>query len=143
MEASAELFDTSNFPEGHFLHSNANKKVLNKMKDENGGCPVVEFVGLRAKMYSMLVQGEEGKMTENKRAKGVGRVAIEGHTHQDYLDCVNGDRPQQRASCARIGVKDHVLYSFITNKISLCSFDDKRYILDDGITTLAHGHKSI
>ena len=59
------------------------------------------------------------------RAKGVGRVAIDGHTHQDYLDCVNGDRPQQRASCARIGVKDHVLYSFITNKISLCSFDDK------------------
>ena len=25
-------------------------------------------------------------------------------------------------------------------KICLSAYDDKRYILDDGITTLAHGH---
>ena len=27
------------------------------------------------------------------------------------------------------------------NKISLSCFDDKRYVLDDGINTLAYGHK--
>ncbi len=28
-------------------------------------------------------------------------------------------------------------------KVALSNFDDKRYILDDGITTLAHGHYRI
>jgi hypothetical protein len=30
-----------------------------------------------------------------------------------------------------------------TTKIGLSAFDDKRYILEDGYTTLAHGHKDI
>ena len=29
------------------------------------------------------------------------------------------------------------------NKTSLSDFDDKRYILDDGINTLPYGHKDI
>ena len=29
------------------------KKVIGKMKDEFGGATVVEFVGLKSKMYSM------------------------------------------------------------------------------------------
>jgi len=29
------------------------------------------------------------------------------------------------------------------NKACLIAFDDKRYILDDGVTTLAYGHKDI
>jgi len=29
------------------------------------------------------------------------------------------------------------------NKACLIAFDDKRYILDDGMTTLAYGHKDI
>ena len=29
------------------------------------------------------------------------------------------------------------------NKRGLCAFDDKRYLLDDGISTLAFGHRSI
>jgi hypothetical protein len=28
-------------------------------------------------------------------------------------------------------------------KVALSNFDDKRYILDDGYTTLAHRHKDI
>ena len=34
----------------------------------------------------------------------------------------------------------HQLYSFNYNKISLSCYDDKRYILDDGITSFAYGH---
>ena len=32
------------------------------------------------------------------------------------------------------------VYSLSTKKIGLSSFDDKRYICADGISTLAHGH---
>ena len=38
--------------------------------------------------------------------------------------------------------KNHNLGTYETNKISLC-FDDKRYILKNGINTLASGHKDI
>ena len=37
----------------------------------------------------------------------------------------------------------HDLYTEKVNKIALSSNDDKRHILDDGITTLAFGHHSI
>ena len=35
------------------------------------------------------------------------------------------------------------VYTYESNKTSLSVFDDKRYILDDRIHTLAYGHKDI
>ena len=34
----------------------------------------------------------------------------------------------------------HQISSYQINKVSLSCHDDKRYILDDGITSLAYGH---
>ena len=39
--------------------------------------------------------------------------------------------------------KNHYLGIYETNKISLLCFYDKRYILRNGIKTLAYGHKDI
>ena len=39
--------------------------------------------------------------------------------------------------------KNHSLGTYETNKISLSCFHDKRYILKNGINTLADGHKDI
>ena len=36
--------------------------------------------------------------------------------------------------------KHHALHTVRVNKVCLSAFDDKRYILEDGITTLAYGH---
>ncbi|CAB4033669.1 Gastrula zinc finger, partial [Paramuricea clavata] len=44
-----------------------NKKVIGKFKDEAEGVPVIEFVGLRSKMYSYVKESGGGGMT----AKGV------------------------------------------------------------------------
>ena len=41
----------------------------------------------------------------------------------------------------RIQSKKHKLGTHETGKISLSCFDDKRYVLDDGIYTLAYFHK--
>ena len=43
----------------------------------------------------------------------------------------------------KITSKNHKIYTQDTNKISLSSFDDKRHFKDDGINTLAFGHKDI
>ena len=41
----------------------------------------------------------------------------------------------------RIQIKKHKLGTYETDKISLSCFDDKRYVLDDGIRTLTFFHK--
>ena len=38
---------------------------------------------------------------------------------------------------------NHRMYTYESNKISLSVFDDKRYVKDDGINTLAYVHKDI
>ena len=43
----------------------------------------------------------------------------------------------------KIRSKNHKIYTQDSNKISLSSFDDKKQIKDNGINTLAFGHKDI
>ena len=46
-----------------------------------------------------------------------------------------------RHKMKRIQSKKHKLRTYEINKISLSFFDDKRYLLDDGIRTLPYFHK--
>ena len=41
----------------------------------------------------------------------------------------------------RIRAKKHKIGTYEIDKISLSCFDDKRYVLDDGVNTLAYFHK--
>ena len=41
----------------------------------------------------------------------------------------------------RIPAKKHKIGTYEIDKVSLSCFDDKRYVLDDGIHTLAYFHK--
>ena len=43
----------------------------------------------------------------------------------------------------RIQGKKHKMGTYEINKISLSVFDDKRFVLDDGIHTLAYFHKNL
>ena len=59
IKSNENQYDTSDYPKEHPLHSNANKKVLGKMKDECAGTPIAECVCLRPKMYSILKADEK------------------------------------------------------------------------------------
>ncbi|KAK3735533.1 hypothetical protein QZH41_005010 [Actinostola sp. cb2023] len=88
MYEDLDLYDTSEYPRDHVLHSTVNKKVLGKMKDETHGLPIEEFVGLRPKMYSLLYH-EEGREVEKKTAKGVAKhVTTHRIRHTHYRDCL-------------------------------------------------------
>jgi len=71
MEEKKDQYDTSDYLKEHPLHSNTNKKVLGKMKDECAGTPIAEVVCLRPKMYSILRADEKNI----KKAKGVKRTS--------------------------------------------------------------------
>lgn len=61
-----DLLDTGDYPEDHFLFSSKNKKIIGKFKDENAGKPLLEFVGLRANMYSMKTEDGNEKKTAKR-----------------------------------------------------------------------------
>ena len=59
-----ERFDTSDYPTNHpfGFKTGLNSKVLGMFKDEAGGKQIVEFVGLRAKLYFYkMLDGSEDK----------------------------------------------------------------------------------
>ena len=92
------------------------------MKDEFGGVIVIEFVGVKSKMYS--IKKIDGK--ECNAAKGV-NVATEFDKLKDALFNKNIIRHKMK----RIQSKKHKLRTYEIDKISLSCFDDKRYVLDD------------
>ena len=65
-------FDTSNYEVSRPLPTRKNKKVIELMKDELGGKIMTEFVALRSKTYSYLVEDGEYK----KKAKGTKKCVI-------------------------------------------------------------------
>merc|ERR1711873_293433 len=56
-----DWFDFSNYPQDHPNYDTINKLVPGKFKDEMGGTVIIEFVGLRAKMYSILASNTTKK----------------------------------------------------------------------------------
>ena len=72
-------FDFSNYPPDHFLYNTENKMVTLKFKEEMRGSAIKEFVGLIAKMYSIVYEDKQ-KMS----AKGVCRYAQSSLNHDVY-----------------------------------------------------------
>ena len=129
-----ELFDLSNFPVSSKYYCSNNKKIVGKMKDKYGGKSILKFVGLKSKMYSTLGESNNEKST-NK-----------GHTtfieFQELHDTLF-KKTILRHIMRGIKSKNHNLGTYETNKRSLSCFDDKRYILKNGVNTLTYGHKDI
>ena len=133
-----EKFDTSNYPAEHpsGIPTGKNKKVLGVFKDECGGKIMTDFVGLRAKLYAFKM--DDGKVT--KKAKGVTKSVIKRSIEfEDYKRCLTTQQEIHRPMNI-IRSHLHQIYTEQINKIALSAKDDKRHILPDGISTLAHGH---
>ena len=135
MQDIEHLFDTSNYPKTHFLYNETKKKAVGFFKDEMGGKPILQFVGLRPKMYSILTDNEN-----KKTAKGVKKATIKKHLrHDQYLkSLIEGKRYSHNMRSIRS--KDHILYSCLMKKTSICPLDDKRFLLEGGIKSLAYNH---
>ena len=104
------------------------------MKDEYGGTPIKEFIGSKPKSYSVtdvnnceknIHKGHDSNIRSNEFKDIIINKKVVGH------------------KLKKITSKNHKMYTQENNKISLSSFDDKRYIVEDGMTNLAYGHKDI
>ena len=81
-----KIFDTSNYEVNRPLPTGLkNKKVIGLLKDELGGKIITEFVTLRPKTYSYLINN----CKEDKKAKGTKKCIIKRMVKfDDYKNCL-------------------------------------------------------
>ena len=124
-------FVASNYEINRPLPIGKNKKVIGLMKDELGEKIMTEFVVLRPKTYSYLMDDGGG----DKKVKGTKKFVIKRRLKfNDYTDCLLNNeialKLQQRFKSER-----HDLCTEEINKIALSSNDDKRLQTFDRITS--------
>ena len=129
MRGNHEWFDFSNYPLDHpNFDSDVNNLIPGKMKDEMAGDLILEFVGLRSKMYSILNYDGGNKKT----AKGViSEVKKQQITHEDFKTALYRQK-QFIHKGTKILQEKHQLYTADVNKVTLSPFNDKKWITRDG-----------
>ena len=100
--------------------------------------PIKGFGGLKTKMYTFITEYNH----ESKKAKGINKNVV--HDELKYEDYKNilFNKSYMRHEMNRIQRKIHNTGLHRIIKISLSSYNDKNYILEDGYSRLSHFHKS-
>lgn len=116
-----------------------NKKKLGTMKDELGGRIAYEYIGLKSKMYAIRTENND----YIKKSKGVKKSVVKNEIDfEDYKTCLWNQKEVYR-SMNQIRSHQHELFTVEMYKKVLSHSDDKRYLLDDGVTSLPWGHYNI
>jgi len=137
MKINTDLFDTSSYPPTHEMYSPKNKAVIGKMKDEVNGRQIRRFVGLRAKMYAIDVEGDV-----KKKAKGIRNTVLRHFTFGDYCYYLYGGK-EEKIQQRHFKSQAHDMYTTLVTKIGLSARDDKRYVLpEDPTQSLPWGPKT-
>ena len=126
------LFDFSNHPKDSKFFDETNKKVIGKMKDVSEGKVTGEFVGLKSKMYS--IKNIDGK--ETNTGKGV-NIAREFNEFKNTSTRKYSDIKWKDFKPKSINLEHTKLTK------SLSCFDYKRFVLNNGIHTLAYFQKDL
>ena len=143
MDDNKELFDRSEFElDGYRQQDNTNKKVVGMFKPENANDIIEEFCGNRDKMYSLKFAN--GK--EKKTGKGIKKCCLKKNVnHEDYKRCLFGSVKDQRQMVSFNNLRsiDHKIGLYRFTKVGLSCSYDKRFMLNDGITSYCYGHYKI
>ena len=102
----------NDYPTNHRsgIKTELNSKVLGMFKDEAGGKQIVEFVGLRANLYSYkMLDGSEDKKCKVV-TKNVTKRSIQ---IDDYRECLFSRKEQQRKMMSY----EVIVMRFIPNKL--------------------------
>ena len=114
-----------------------------------------EFIGLRSKMNSQKLHLSEADKRRSEEAVGRGKKKTKDHnvtaagvkmkvakrelTHDLYrATLINHNDHYVTQKILRS--YNHRISNITQHRVGLTAYDDKRFILDDGVTTRAHGH---
>ena len=77
-----EMFDFSNYWTKSKYYDNSKELFVHEMEDETAGVAIEEFIKLKSKMYSYLVD----ENSEHKKAKSVNKYVVAVISHYEYKD---------------------------------------------------------
>ena len=152
-----ELMDLSGYVENTPLsrfNDPTNKKVPGKFSDEKPTEIISEVIALKPKMYSVMTKKLVTRCSEQHEctssclighsvtAKGIAKAAQRRIRHEDYRNVLDTQSTTMTKS-QTIRVFGNKIFSVVVQKRGLSGFDDKKFILDDGISTLSYGHKKL
>jgi hypothetical protein len=134
--------DTSSYPPTHPLYSTKNKLVLGKFKDEAKATIPRAFVGLRSKEYAKkYYRGDDEEEDIKKKSKGTKKSVVQNQiSFEDYERSLRGEIKGLEKTNYRISSRKGEVSLIKQEKKCLNPEDKKRYIMEDGISTLAWGH---
>ena len=124
------IYDTSAMGDIFPKELLVNKKVIGKFKDEMNGRPILEFVGIRSKVYAF--KDNQDKVT--KKNKGIKQVCVRKHLKfEDYLNLFesNGECAPEPAHFVQFVRKAGTIRSEHRSKIMMAANDIKRIQLYD------------
>ena len=91
-----DLFDFGNYPNDSKISNPVNYIKVGKIKDESKGKIVIEFEGLKSKMYFLKHVVGKG----NKKGKCDDSVVVENRKHEENLDVLfNKEMNKRRIEC--------------------------------------------
>ena len=139
--------DLSVYPKDSPYFRPENKKVIGKFSDEKPDHVIKEVIALKPKMYSILAEPLPTSRQKEKKenfitAKGITAAAQKLLTHEDYRS-VLVSRKAMNVDVRSIRSFNHKLFTISVNKKGLSAYDDKKFILSNGIDTLSYGHYRI
>ncbi|KAL5259617.1 hypothetical protein ACHWQZ_G009911 [Mnemiopsis leidyi] len=130
-----------------------NKKVPGKFSDEKPTEVIKEVIALKPKMYSVSTKALTCANSKDVNhscstvcrdrhsitAKGVSKSAQKSISHEDYRRVL---KEKVTTCCVNRTIRSYnrTLYSIEIKKRGLFAFDDKKFIMNDGINTLSYGH---
>ena len=147
MKENGKYFDFSDYPKDHFCYDTSNRKKIGLFTDELNSLCFEEFIGLRPKSYSIKFRGKvkDNKIIHlneqwKKVAKGTKAAVKEKHLRHEHYRSALFDWENIYARQNVILSRHHAVSTVHQCRTSLTCYDTKRWILDDGVHTLAHGH---
>ena len=90
-------------------------------------------------MYAIVYQ-EGDDDVEKKKAKGIAKASIEHKLRFDMYEGALFEKEELMTSMDLIRSHSHRIFCETVRKKALSAFDDKRYLLSDGTSSLAYGH---
>ena len=89
---------------------------------------------LRSKLYNIKCSGGV-----KQSAKGVQKSVKKSLHHEAYRECLFNKTTMQKEK-TQLRSENHQIIDNRLSKVALSAFDDKRYLLGDGIQSVEYGH---
>lgn len=142
----AKYFDFSNLENDHILYNDERVGEIGILKCETEGRVIKQFLAVCGKCYT-VIYFDNGPNT--CKCKGIPSSVSKHFSVHDYLQGllspnieITGVKISQKAKYRYIGVNPFLreTFTYEIKKLVLNSLDTKRFLINDGIQTIALGH---